>query len=1076
MIDALTVPLLYAIGMMLLTLAFHVWRLQPLPGVQTFATMLILIGTWALLYIPEITGTDPDVRLALHQSTLALLAFGPLLWVIFALRFTLHDHYLTRPRLIMLLIPSAVMAGLILTNSRHHLVWDAVHIVNNGGNLELHLHRSLLAFVYWGIYTPVLMIVGLVLVARYLMRNHHIYRLQAVLISVAILMPTGAGFVATLHGASSNEYPINLFSTVFAIAIITVAIFRYRLFYATPITPANLIESMPDSVLVLDHQRCLMNANRAALQLLRLAPLRMIGRPVELALAEWPEIVASLETLPAPTHTIALRNNGNTLHYEVSVQAIEGKAPGLGGWLIRMTDVTRHRSVEHALANTEMRYRMVINNLQEVVFQVDNLGCWSFLSRRWPELTGYAIQETLVKPARRFFHPDDMRQVIRSLREAGQNDQLVLMVRLCNKAGDYIPVRVAFRVLYAPNGKIQIITGTLADLREQEAAEAKARRGEAIVTAVHLAASQLLKSGDWEQGIYQVLAQLGEVTQASRVRLYREITVREDRFRYNQVAAWSSTPEDLALEQWHYTDISLPVFTYPEIARQLRAGELITTGTADFPDQIRDMIQQINIRSLAIIAVQVERGVWGYMAVSHAEEAHQWSSAEREAIQTAAGIVSAAIQRRQAETAIRKRQQILDAVNFAAARFLESSDWSASIESVLARLGMSADVCRVYICRRQQDSGGAAAFSQTYLWTHPDFEDVRIIGLLKDIPLSPNFERWRCRFDQGQPVHGPTLRLPTCEQPLLTALGVRSVLVVPIKIMGDWWGFIGCDDCSSEREWDDYEINGLQAAADIMGAAIYRSQIDASARHYAQELEARNRDLDDFNRMVAHDLKSPIHSIVSATQMVRERFEADLPSPAQNYLRDIEARGQLVADTVSQLLALARSRQADDQGEPVNMRMAVQAALYRHATAVEEFNINVDVASTLPQAQGHFPWVVEVFDNLISNAIKYRGEDNPCPTIKISGRVILDHAYFEVTDNGIGIANEGQSRLFELFTRAHDDSVAGNGMGLSIVRRLVNNMNGMVDVESTLGQGSRFWFTLPARPQRAGQASAEVVS
>lgn len=114
-----------------------------------------------------------------------------------------------------------------------------------------------------------------------------------------------------------------------------------------------------------------------------------------------------------------------------------------------------------------------------------------------------------------------------------------------------------------------------------------------------------------------------------------------------------------------------------------------------------------------------------------------------------------------------------------------------------------------------------------------------------------------------------------------------------------------------------------------------------------------------------------------------------------------------------------------------------------------------------PTVLGNAAWLEEVFANLVDNAIKYIGEQNPEPRIVIRGQQEGTHARYEVSDNGRGIQPEDLPKLFEMFTRFHNREAKGSGLGLSIVRRIIGRLGGEIGVESEPGAGSAFWFTLP---------------
>lgn len=232
--------------------------------------------------------------------------------------------------------------------------------------------------------------------------------------------------------------------------------------------------------------------------------------------------------------------------------------------------------------------------------------------------------------------------------------------------------------------------------------------------------------------------------------------------------------------------------------------------------------------------------------------------------------------------------------------------------------------------------------------------------------------------------------------------------------------------------------------------------------HYAAELEARNAELDAFSHTIAHDLKAPLNLVSGYAVLLLEEFRADLPEDALLYISEIEDAGMRMARMIDQLLTLAVLRGSDYEVAPVDMEAAAAAAITRFRMDIEDRNVSIELARPLPPVMGQPVWVEEVLANLIGNAIKYSGEDNPAPRLVIAGEVNGDCVRYTVTDNGVGIAPGAQDTIFEMFARAHDGYVPGLGLGLSIVQRIVTKLGGDVGVESTPGQGSTFWFTLPA--------------
>jgi len=239
-------------------------------------------------------------------------------------------------------------------------------------------------------------------------------------------------------------------------------------------------------------------------------------------------------------------------------------------------------------------------------------------------------------------------------------------------------------------------------------------------------------------------------------------------------------------------------------------------------------------------------------------------------------------------------------------------------------------------------------------------------------------------------------------------------------------------------------------------------QAEEAARRYAAELEERNSELDAFSHTIAHDLKAPLTLVGGYAEIVLAREGAALSPRGQQYVESIRSAAIKMTDMINELLRLSSVRDVGSVITDVDMNGVAQAAIARFETDIERRGFQIEIMPDLPQAKGHALWIEEVFANLISNAIKYAGKDNPAPRIVINGAQQGNCIRYEVRDNGLGIAPPDQARLFSAFARFHKNEASGVGLGLTIVLRIVKRLNGQVGVESAPGSGSVFWFTLPA--------------
>jgi signal transduction histidine kinase len=302
--------------------------------------------------------------------------------------------------------------------------------------------------------------------------------------------------------------------------------------------------------------------------------------------------------------------------------------------------------------------------------------------------------------------------------------------------------------------------------------------------------------------------------------------------------------------------------------------------------------------------------------------------------------------------------------------------------------------------------------------------------------------------------------------PVLNAFASQIILplVAEAQVMGTINFAAKAPETYTQEDLRIAYMLGLQLASAIRNAEHVQElrRVENELRGYTTELEATNQELDAYSHTIAHDLKTPLSSIVLKTHLLERTSGPNLPPKAQNYLGEIKTSALKMATMIDQLLWLAKLRDPADSVERVEMFPVIVDAVDRHKHTIDLRKIKVEVVrDMLPPVLGHAQWVEEVLANLIGNAVKYMGDDNPAPRIAVRGIRQDGWVRYEVQDNGVGISAENQTRLFTMFTRLHTVNTEGLGLGLSIVHRIVTTLNGQVGIESEPGKGSTFWFTLP---------------
>jgi len=274
---------------------------------------------------------------------------------------------------------------------------------------------------------------------------------------------------------------------------------------------------------------------------------------------------------------------------------------------------------------------------------------------------------------------------------------------------------------------------------------------------------------------------------------------------------------------------------------------------------------------------------------------------------------------------------------------------------------------------------------------------------------------------------------------------------------------IGAMTIQSERPaaFSRVDITTLQAMADLVANAIENAQLFTDRVNLNKELEAQNEELERFTYTVSHDLRSPLVTIRGFIGYLKHDAETGDMKRFDSDLNRIARAVDKMQTLLNELLELSRVGRTANPPEDVSFGEIVQETADLLAGQLEAGNVRLRISGPFPIVRVDRLRISEVMQNLISNAVKFMG-DQPRPAIEVGvqGSDEDGKSIFFVRDNGIGIHPDFHERIFGLFNRLNPDT-DGTGIGLTLVRRIVETHGGRVWVESDVGKGSNFLFTLP---------------
>lgn len=424
-----------------------------------------------------------------------------------------------------------------------------------------------------------------------------------------------------------------------------------------------------------------------------------------------------------------------------------------------------------------------------------------------------------------------------------------------------------------------------------------------------------------------------------------------------------------------------------------------------------------------------------------------------------------------------RKASIMNGVARATECLVGAPEWRRAMNDVLATLGASAGVSRVYLFERLAIPGDHMRVSQTFEWVaagiapqidHPELRDF-------DLGLFP---RWTRLLRASEPVFGDVTDFPDEERPILEDQGIVSILVQPVSIGGALWGFLGFDACIGPQRWEPVEIDALRIASLVLGSKVEAERREQEARQ-SHKMEALGR----MAGGVAHDFNNILAVVMGSLDLVRRTVgDPEKADTARRHLSVLDQVTEQGARLTRQLLDFARQSEpaarATDPRAVVGCMADVLTRVAGPSVAVEIDGLEHASPVRLDAAS-----LERVVMNLVANArdampnggvIQVRLRTLDATDAKVFGDVLPPGTYtlLSVRDTGEGIPGELRDKIFEPFVTTKD---TGHGLGLSTVYGAVMGAKGHIAVTSERGEGTEMRIYLPiacAPPDRASSARA----
>ncbi len=523
------------------------------------------------------------------------------------------------------------------------------------------------------------------------------------------------------------------------------------------------------------------------------------------------------------------------------------------------------------------------------------------------------------------------------------------------------------------------------------------------------------------------------------------------------------------------------VFAYTEIptweAKFLK-DECVNGPLDNMSKEEQERLKPHGMKSVFAVPVFLQNYFWGYVSFDDCRNERAMTEDEVSILRSIGLMLASTINRNNQTLKINEMQKyrtdLLNTVNNVANILLQAEidEFENSLIHCMKMIGETVDADRVYIWRNYTVDEKLFC-TQLYEWSE-GAEPQQGNKYTMDIEYESNVPGWEEKLSKGECINDIIREMDSSAKAALSPQGILSVLLVPVFLRDKFWGFVGFDDCRKERLFSESEESILRSGSLLIAHALLRNDLTLSLRNNAKEIaaameEARaaNKAKSKFLSNMSHEIRTPMNAIIGMTQIGKKANTEE----KKNYaFEKIESASTHLLGVVNDVLDMSKIEAGKFElyAAEFDFEKQIQKTINVINFRMEEKKLNffLYLDPNIPKILfGDEQRLAQVIINLLTNAVKFTpeegsiwlnayfsGEENNICTLK-----------FEVKDTGIGVSEEQKARLFTAFEQAENSTsrrFGGTGLGLTICKRIVELMGGKIWVDSELGKGSVFKFTV----------------
>jgi PAS domain S-box-containing protein len=720
------------------------------------------------------------------------------------------------------------------------------------------------------------------------------------------------------------------------------------------------------------------------------------------------------------------------------------------------------RESAHSLAVSEERFRTMANSAPVLIWMADPDQRYIWLNDPWLKFTGRSMDQDLGDGWKQLVHPEDLPACAATFQQSfDTRQQFSIEHRLRNRNGEWRWVLNHGVPLFAPPSEFTGFIGSCVDITDRKEVE---RQLQLLVDA----SGTLLGSPNESNVVQTILSVAQQFVTADAYAIWRQ----------SAPDLWSAIAT-IGLSDNYERSVPAQLPTEPGLRPEPQAFSDIEN--APLLAKRSEAYRAEGIRSMLTIPLTVHGTLSGSL-VFYYRSRHHFSDREVRLAATLGNLAAAAIGtsdlyerqktlRGLAEQNVQRTGFLAEAGNTLAS----SLDYHLTLTKI-AELAAPffADWCGVNII----DENGVV---RRLVLRHAGANIELAHEVQKHFPArrSPDARlAVRTRKVQFLSEISDSLIARHIRQPeqvaLIQSLALRSVITVPLVARGRTLGALTFATAESERRYSIEDVALAEELAHRVALAVDNSRLFAelarerelvekanqTLRHANEALRRANDDLEQFAYSASHDLREPLRTVAVYTQLLKHHFGNNLDPKADTYVRYTVTGAKRMEALMNDLLSYVQAARGMDEEPPtIDANDVLNKTLANLETVIHESGAAI-LSASLPRISVHTIHLEQLFQNLIGNAIKYKS-DVP-PQIEISATRSANEWTFSVKDNGIGIDPQYARQVFGIFKRLHSsEAYSGTGIGLAICHKIIERYSGRIWVESELGKGATFCFTLP---------------